>query len=77
MSVALHLLLPRERLRAPQHVPPPRDRSRFVSEAVAARLQECDAALIRACDASCRALVDPTNPFYSKVRDLKREEQAA
>ena len=27
--------------------------------------------------ASYRALVDPTNPFYSKVRDLKREEQAA
>jgi hypothetical protein len=27
--------------------------------------------------ASYRALVDLTNPFYSKVRDLKREEQAA
>lgn len=27
--------------------------------------------------ASYRALVDPTNPSYSKVRDLKREEQAA
>jgi hypothetical protein len=24
-----------------------------------------------------RALVDPTNPFYKKVRDLKGEEQAA
>jgi hypothetical protein len=28
----------------------PRDRSRFVSEAVAARLEERDAALIRACE---------------------------
>ena len=27
--------------------------------------------------AGYRALVDPTNPFYSKVRDLKRDEQAA
>jgi hypothetical protein len=27
--------------------------------------------------ASYRALVDPLNPFYSKVRDLKQEEQAA
>jgi hypothetical protein len=29
---------------------PSRDRSRFVSEALAARLQERDAALIRACE---------------------------
>ena len=27
-----------------------RDRSRFVSEALVARLEECDAALIRACE---------------------------
>lgn len=27
-----------------------RDRSRFVSEALAARLEQCDAALIRACE---------------------------
>ena len=50
-----------------------RDRSRFVSEALAARLKECDVALIRACEIANR---DPDVAEIEKEFDGIRDGMA-
>ena len=53
---------------------PSRDRSRFVSEALAARLEECDLQLIRACETANQDLeVTQIENEFDGIRDEMAE----